>query len=538
METTEVTMTSEWTWWKHGVIYQIYPRSFQDSNGDGIGDLPGIISRLDYLSDTLGIDAIWLSPFYRSPMADFGYDVSDYCDVDPIFGTLDDADALIAACHERGLKLIVDFVPNHSSDQHPWFIESRSSRDNPKRDWYIWRDPKPDGSEPNNWLANFGGRPWTFDAATGQYYLHLFLPEQPDLNWRNPEVRDAMYGAMRFWLERGVDGFRIDVAHFVIKHPEFADNPPAPPGHISGLQARYPYDTQLHVNDVGRPEVHQVFREMRALVDEYPDRYTVGEITEHDPEKWASYYGDGDELHMPFNFSMMHLEWDAAAFRDSVLTIEEAVPDDAWPNYVLSNHDVVRIASRVGKAARTRVAMMMLLTLRGTPTLYYGEELGMPAVAVPEERQQDPWGIREPGQSRDGCRTPMRWVDSRGTGFCNDDVEPWLPVGPIGEISVAAQLEDPVSILNLTRALLALRREEPLLHAGDLEVLDAPEGCFAYRRTLYGAAMTIALNFTETPLEVAVGEGEVVVATGLIRSPEHVGGVLELGPDEGVIIRH
>ena len=396
---------SEWVWWKHGVIYQIYPRSFMDANGDGVGDLRGIIDRLDYLVE-LGVDAIWLSPFYPSPMADFGYDVADYCDVDPIFGTLGDADELIAACHRRDLKLIVDFVPNHTSDQHPWFIEARSSRDNPKRDWYVWRDPKPDGSLPNNWLANFGGRTWTLDEATGQYYLHLFLPEQPDLNWRNSQVREAMDDVLRFWLDRGVDGFRIDVAHMIMKDPALRDNPQAPPGHVSGLQPRMPYDSQIHVNDMAHPDVHEVFRDLRALVDAYPDRYVVGEIAEHDLDVWASYYGDGDELHMPFNFSLMLLPWEASAYRAAVDRVEAVIPSHAWPNHVLGNHDTRRIATRVGSQARARVAMMMLLTLRGTPTMYYGDEIGLVEAVVPPEHIQDPWALREDGQGRDGARTP------------------------------------------------------------------------------------------------------------------------------------
>ncbi|MDJ0960940.1 MAG: alpha-amylase family glycosyl hydrolase [Acidimicrobiia bacterium] len=523
---------SDWTWWKHGVVYQIYPRSFMDSNGDGIGDLRGVIDRLDHVTE-LGVDAIWLSPFYPSPMDDFGYDVADYCDVDTMFGTLDDADALIAACHERDLKLIVDFVPNHTSDQHPWFLESRSSRDNPKRDWYFWRDPKPDGSLPNNWLANFGGRTWAFDEATEQYYLHLFLPSQPDLNWRNPEVKAAMFDVLRFWLDRGVDGFRIDVAHMIMKDPELRDNPPAPPGHVSGIQARMPYDSQLHVNDKSHPDIHQVFREMRNLVDSYPDGYLVGEIAEHDLAKWILFYGDGDELHMPFNFSLMLQPWEAAAYRDVVERIEAAVPDHAWPNYVLGNHDVTRIATRAGTQERARIAMMMLLTLRGTPTLYYGDEIGLTEADIPAERVQDPWALREDGQGRDGCRTPMLWTNAPDGGFGSS--EPWLPLGPLaGTTSVAAQSADPESMLALTKALMALRRTAPALHRGSYRSLDGPAGCYLYERADSADRLVIALNFRSESVTVDLS-GDVVLSTTLDR----VGAVdeLVLGPDEGVIIR-
>jgi glycosidase len=517
------------------VIYQIYPRSFMDANGDGIGDLEGITRRLDHIVD-LGVEAIWLSPFYRSPMADFGYDVSDYCDVDPIFGTLDDFDDLLAACHARGLRLIVDFVPNHTSDQHPWFVESRSSRDNPKRDWYIWRDPKPDGSVPNNWLANFGGTTWTLDEATGQYYLHLFLPEQPDLNWRNLEVREAMYDTLRFWLDRGVDGFRIDVAHMVMKDPELRDNPPAPPGHVSGLHPRMPYDSQLHIHDKAHADVHQVFREIRSLVDERPDRYTVGEISEHDLGVWASYYGQGDELHMPFNFSLMLLPWEAAAYRRAVEAIESVVPGHSWPNYVLGNHDVTRIATRAGSAERARVAMMMLLTLRGTPTLYYGDEIGMPEAEIPADRLQDPWALREEGQGRDGCRTPMLWDAGPDAGFGSPD--PWLPLGPLaGVTSVADQADDPTSMLALTKALLTLRKAEPALHRGPHRSLEGQPGCFVYERSHGEASFVVALNFASEPAVLDDLAGTVVVSTGMDRTGEAVTGTLELGPDEGVVAK-
>ncbi|RPI20325.1 MAG: alpha-amylase, partial [Actinobacteria bacterium] len=359
-------------WWQTAVIYQIYPRSFADADGDGIGDLPGILSRIDYLAHTLQVDAIWLSPFYPSPQKDYGYDVSDYTDVNPEYGTLDDFERLVAASHERGIRVIIDYVPNHSSDRHPWFVESRSSSDNPKRDWYVWRDPAPDGGPPNNWLSLFGGSAWAWDEATGQYYLHSFLEEQPDLNWRNPAVRAAMHDVLRFWLDRGVDGFRIDVAHFIAKDPEFRDNPPAPPDDDQGpFQRLDEYRAQLHPHDKGHPDVHQYFREIRSVLDDYGDRYSVGEIHEFDWQTWAGFYGKGDELHHVFDFSLIHTPWKAPAIRSLIDAQEAAIPDGAWPNHVLGNHDEPRIAFRRGQPA-ARVAAVLLLTTRGTPTLYYG----------------------------------------------------------------------------------------------------------------------------------------------------------------------
>ena len=401
-------------WWREAVFYQVYPRSFQDANGDGVGDLEGVRRRLPYLAETLGVDAVWLSPFYPSPMADFGYDVADYCGVDPLFGDLEDFDRLLAGCHERGLRLIVDLVPNHTSDRHPWFVESRASRHSPKRDWYVWRHPKPGGGPPNNWQAVFGGAAWEWDGATGQYYLHSFLAEQPDLNWRHPEVRAAMVGVMRFWLDRGVDGFRIDVADFVMKDPELGDDPPPGPGRPR---------SRAH------PDIHGVFRDTRLLLDEYePPRVAIGEIHEDDLAVWASYYGSGDELHLPFNFSLLHAPWEAEEVRRRVEALEAALLAGAWPNWVLGNHDEPRLATRFGPGA-ARTAAMLLLTLRGTPTLYYGDELGLPQLEVPPERQQDPFGRRVPGRGRDGCRTPMPWDAGPHAGFCPSGASPMAAAG-------------------------------------------------------------------------------------------------------------
>ena len=426
-------------WWRDAVFYQIYPRSFMDGDGNGTGDLPGITVRLDYLSETLGVDALWISPFYPSPMADFGYDVADYCDVDPIFGTLADFDAMLAAAHERGLKVVIDWVPNHTSDQHPWFVASRSSRDDPKRDWYVWRDAKPDGSPPNNWASIFGGPAWEWDEATGQYYLHSFVKEQPDLDWRNPEVKSAMLDVLRFWLDRGVDGFRMDVIHRIMKDPEERDNPilPGPAG-----KGVWEYAAQEHVHDMTHADIHPVFREIRAVLEEYDgDRVGIGEVDPYPWERWVRFYGDDDELHLPFNFELLYGEWSPDAIRASVGGMEAELPGFAWPTHVLGNHDQPRLATRVGRP-QSRVAALLLLSLRGTPTMYYGDELGMTQVDIPDAEQQDPWGRNVPGHGRDGCRTPMQWDGSAYAGFSS--VAPWLPLnGDWQTHTVAAQLDDP-----------------------------------------------------------------------------------------------
>ncbi len=524
-------------WWQSGVIYQIYPRSFQDSDGDGVGDLAGIEQRLDYLAGVLGVDAVWLSPFYPSPMRDFGYDVADYCAVDPLFGDLSDFDRLLEAAHRRGLEVIVDLVPNHTSDEHPWFRASRSSRDDPKREWYVWADASSDGSPPNNWLAVFGGSAWEWDEATGQYYLHSFLPEQPDLNWRNPEVEAAIHDVMRFWLDRGVDGFRIDVAAFLMKDPQFRDNPVLEAPADTGFKQLAEYDLQHHVHDQGHPDIHGVFRRLRRLVDGYaPPRVTVGEIHDFDFGRWATYYGSGDELHMPFNFSLLYADWDASQFRALVDRMERALPEGAWPNYVLGNHDEPRLASRYGPP-HARVAAMMLLTLRGTPTLYYGDELGLSEVEIPPADARDPWGLRVPGLGRDGCRTPMPWDREPRAGFTEPGVRPWLPLGPgAGDRSVAAQLEDPRSLLNLYRRLLKVRREHPALQTGSYAPLDVPAGCFAYRREEgSGRALVVALNFTDRPMRVpGVGPGRLLLSTELDGDGPIE--TAELRPDEGILV--
>ena len=499
-----------------------------------------MIERLDYLGSTLGVDAIWLSPFFPSPMKDFGYDVSDYCNVEPMFGDLATFDRLVEGAHRRGIKVIIDWVPNHTSDLHPWFVESRSSRTNPKRDWYVWRDPKPDGSLPNNWAADFGGVSWEWDETTRQYYLHSFLKEQPDLNWRNPEVEAAMLDTLRFWMDRGVDGFRIDVAHRIMKDPDLSDNPlvevadsPVP---------RAAYDRQRHVNDRGHPDVHDVFRRIRALLDEYqPARFSVGEIHEYDWSTWASYYGKNlDGLHMPFNFAILETPWTAEGIRALVEKVEDVVPAGAWPNYVLGNHDETRIATRLG-ADQTRIAAMMLLTLRGTPTLYNGDEIGLLEADIPLEQQQDPWGINLPGKGRDGCRTPMQWTSADGAGFTTPGVEPWLPFSnDVGTRNVETLLSDSNSLLGLYRRLLAMRRQERALQVGGYRSLDVGEA-FAYCRDDGQSRLVVALNFTDETQSVegvdALGDGRLLLSTELNREGLVALAGLELRPHEGVIIK-
>jgi glycosidase len=531
---------SEPLWWQTAVIYQIYARSFQDSNGDGVGDLAGITRRLGYVAD-LGVDAVWISPFYTSPMADFGYDVADYTDVDPLFGTLADFDELLATAHHLGLKVIVDMVPNHTSDQHPWFVESRSSTDNPKRDWYVWRDAKPDGAPPNNWLSAFGGLAWDWDEATAQYYLHTFIPEQPDLNWRNPAVVSAMHDVYRFWLDRGVDGFRIDVAQRIMKDPELRDNPPAPAGRVLTFKSMGEYESQLHIHDMAHPDIHDLYRDLREIVDSYESpRVTIGEVHLFDLEEWVGYYGrDLDEMHLPFNFTLLYAPWKGNEIRKRVDALEAALPPGAWPNYVLGNHDESRLATRFGVEA-ARVAAMLLLTLRGTPTLYYGDELGMEQ--VPIENQQDPWAIREPELGRDGCRTPMQWDASATAGFSDADPEHlWLPLGA-GHVerNVASQAAQPDSLLTLYRRLLALRRGLPALHRGDYTPVDqAAEELFVFERTDGDDTIWVVLNFSDRPIRFVherLAEGDPLLATTLGRA-EIDGAALSLAPHEGVIVR-
>ena len=521
-------------WWERGVIYQIYPRSFQDSNGDGIGDIPGIVSRLDYLVD-LGVDAIWLSPHYLSPQEDFGYDVAEYTGVDPMYGTLADFDDLVAEAHRRQLRVIVDFVPNHSSSQHPWFIESTAARTSAKRDWYVWRDPKPDGSLPNNWVSVFGGPAWEKNEKAGQHYLHSFLASQPDLNWRNPELERAMLDVLRFWMDRGVDGFRIDVAQRCMKDPLLRDNPPTTIVDPASYKFNPEWAATQHIYDSADPDIHLLFRKWRSVLDEYPERFSIGEIHEWDWEKWASYYGDGQELHMPFNFAPLTAGADPAKLREIVVSLESVLPDGAWPNWVLGNHDEPRIATRLGWRESGAMAVV-LLTLRGTPTIYYGDEIGMVESEIPSDRQLDPYGRRVPGQGRDGCRTPMQWSAAPDAGFSPPGTEStWLPVHPDYEHhNVATESGDPRSRLAVYRRLLRLRRLHPALHSGDIEVLSSTDGVIAYRRSHpQGQAFVIAANLSDKSAEHRI-EGEIVAGTNHSREASVFDG--HLAPWEAVVV--
>jgi alpha-glucosidase len=496
-------------WWREAVVYQIYPRSFADASGDGVGDLDGLRAHLEYLQ-WLGVDAIWLSPIFRSPMADFGYDVADYCDIDPLFGDLAAFDALLQDAHARGIRVLLDWVPNHTSDRHPWFVESRASRDSPKRSWYRWRDGTPD-RPPNNWPAAFGGGPaWTWDEPTGQWYLHTFLAEQPDLNWDEPAVVEAMHDTLRFWLDRGVDGFRADVVHLIGKDaalPDWAALNPAG-GHLS-IVGSHDYEG-----------THALLRGIRSVLEEYGDRMIVGEVNLTETALVAPYLGEDDELHLAFDFESLGVPWDAVAWRTRIEHVEDVL-GARWPTWVFSNHDQPRARTRLGGSeARARAALLMLLTLRGTPFLYAGEELGLEDAVVPPDRMVDPGG-------RDGCRAPIPWTADAGHGW---PAPPWLPWPPDSAArSVESQRADPGSILQLARAILALRRDSPALRLGTLALLDdAPGGVLAYGREHDGDRRRVWINFGSTPVALQDGWAAELI-TGSAQDA--------LAPDAAVILR-
>lgn len=509
-------------WWQTATVYQIYPRSFADSNGDGIGDLEGIRSRLDHLS-WLGVDAIWLSPIYRSPMADYGYDVADYCDVDPIFGDLAAFDRLLEDVHRRDMRLVLDWVPNHTSDQHPWFLDARSSRDAAKRDWYIWRDPAPGGGVPNNWTASLiDGPAWTFDEATEQYYLHLFLAAQPDLNWANPAVEAAMHDTLRFWLDRGVDGFRADVVQCIGKEPALRDDPPE----LAGLPRCILHDDE---------PTHDLLRNIRSVIDSYAHHpMIVGELALLDPGLVAKYLGD--QLHTAFNFAPIHTIWNAKAWRDVIERTEDAMVHD-WPAWVLANHDVPRFRTRVnsglnaevdsqGTEERARAAMVLLLTLRGSAFLYQGEELGLTDAIVTGDAIRDPDG-------RDGCRAPIPWTTEPEHGW----QQPWLPFAPEAATNnVATLVDDPTSIAHAYRKILALRAQSPALTQGSLTFLDGPADVLGYRRSTSDASFAILVNMADVASEPIAIDGTVVFDAFDATKPAHAfSGVL--APRQAVILR-
>ena len=502
------------TWWRDGVLYQVYPRSFQDSNGDGVGDLEGVASRLDHLA-WLGVTGIWLSPTFPSPNKDWGYDVADYYGVHPELGTAADLDRLLAEAARRDIKVLLDLVPNHSSDQHPWFVDSRSSRGSKHRDWYVWRDPRPGGAPPNNWRSAFGGPAWTLDQSTGQVYLHQFAPEQPDLNWWHDEVRDAFDSILRHWFGRGVAGVRIDTAHLIVKDRLLRDNPPAD-------ETDHPYTRRRGwkpVYTANQPEVHDVLRRWRAVCREYePEPVLVGETYVLDVQQLPPYYGAGDELHLAFNFPFLHAPFRADDLSRIVSETEAVLPAHGWPVWAASNHDVSRFPTRwcAGSEALTRCALVLLLTLRGTPFLYQGDEIGMVDGEVGPAQVLDPAGVR------DVARTPMQWSAGPGGGFTAAGVQPWLPFGDFYARNVAGQMTERDSMLWLTRDLIEVRRRfagQPYLP------VEAPAGCWAWRR---GPDHAVALNLGEAPAMVNLS-GEVLIGTDRGRDGSAFDGRLEGG---------
>lgn len=532
--------TADPLWWQDGAVYHIYLRSFADSNDDGLGDIPGLIAHLDHLNgtpDSLGVDAIWLSPCFPSPDKDFGYDVADYRTIDPRYGTMRDFHRLIDEAHQRGIRVLLDLVFNHTSDQHPWFLESRSSRHSARRDWYIWRDAKPGRRPPNNWQSVFGGRAWEWDETTQQYYYHMFLKEQPDLNWRNPAVRRELMDTVRFWLDLGVDGFRLDVFSAWFKHADFPDNPPR-----LGLRG---FDRQRHLYDVNQPEMFEALAELRAILDSYPERAAVGELFGDGPALAASYCGR-EKLHLVFNFAFTHCPWDPARFQQAIEAWDAAVPADGWPCYVLSNHDLSRHASRYGGRhpdAVARVAAAMLLTLRGTPFIYYGEEIGMQDLPLRRNQILDPPGRRYWPfyKGRDPARGPMQWDGSPNAGFSR--ARPWLPTHPDCRTrNVAAQRQDQHSVLSFYRALLRLRAGSIALRRGAFQpLIRRPRQALAYLRTAPEETALVALNFTPAPLrlrlDLAPASSNWELRLSSLASPQAKvrGQEIDIGPHEAAV---
>jgi len=518
-------------WWRHGVLYQVYPRSFQDSDGDGVGDLRGVIDRLDHL-EWLGVDGLWLNPTFPSPNADWGYDVADFKGVHPDLGTLADLDELIARAEERGIRVLLDLVPNHTSDEHPWFVDSRSSREAAHRHWYVWRDGRADGEPPNNWRSAFGGSAWTRDDRTGQWYLHNFAPKQPDLDWWQPEVRDAFDGIMTWWYDRGIAGFRIDVAHGIIKDRELRDNPAATAEDAENWR-RVGQRPEFSMN---REEVHDVIARWREVAEARDDKpILVGETWVLDLDRLASFYGQGgDELHLAFNFVFLLATFDAGTLAPIVARTDELLQGEAWPVWTISNHDLTRAPTRWARDDEdaARAALVMLLTLRGTPVLYYGDEIGMRETDVPHHRVMDPAVAQGARATRDGARTPMTWTAQDGGGFTHPGVEPWLPFGDL-QRNVADQREDRGSMLHLCRDVIALRRAQPDLVEGAYVPLEAPEGAWAFRR---GEGHAVALNLTARPRAVEGLRGEVVLSSRRAREGERVDGRVELEPWDALVI--
>jgi alpha-glucosidase len=520
-------------WWHGGVFYQIYPRSFADSNNDGAGDVPGIISRLDYLAE-LGIAGIWLSPVTVSPNRDWGYDVADYCDIDPDFGTLDDLATLIAEGGRRGIRILLDLVPNHTSDQHPWFIDARSGRDAAHRDWYVWADPSPDGGPPNNWVSVFGGSAWELDPASGQYFLHNFEMQQPDLNWWSDEVRNAFDDIVRFWWDRGVAGFRIDVCNMMIKDAELRDNPPATEAdpldqQFMGVRAVYNTD---------RPEAHDILQRWRAISDEYdPHRLLIGETNVEQLPVLMQFYGNGrNELHGGFNFVFINAPLEAESMRAVVEEVEATLPAGAWPIWTGSNHDVSRLATRWagGDLAKVRCALLILLGLRGTPFLYQGDEIGLPDGPIEKADLLDAVGVRywPYYKGRDAERTPMPWANTPGGGFTAAGVRTWLPMADPARCNVADQEEDADSVLAFTRRVIARRTHRDDLAIGAYRSLSSPESTWVFAR---GSTTVVALNMSDSPKEITGLSGSITVATDRTLEATAVNGVVTMAPWSGLV---
>ncbi len=520
-------------WWHGGVFYQIYPRSYADSNGDGIGDLPGIISKLDHLAG-LGITGVWLSPVTCSPNRDWGYDVSNYRDIDPSFGTLEDLDHLVREGAARGIRILMDLVPNHTSNQHAWFVDAQSGRDSAHRDYYVWADPKPDGSPPNNWVSIFGGPAWELDEASGQFYLHNFEAQQPDLNWWSDDVRREFDDIVRFWWDRGVAGFRIDVCNMMIKDKELRDNPPATeddPIEQQFMGVRYVYNSD-------RPEAHDILRHWRTIADTYePQRLLIGETNVETLERLSLFYGDGhNELHGGFNFQFMHAPLEAAKMREVVEGTEALLPEGSWPTWHGSNHDFSRLATRWagGDPAKVKVALLILLTLRGTPFLYAGDEIGLPDADLPKERLLDPIGVRfYPYAGRDGERTPMVWDGGPNGGFSEPGVRTWLPMTDPGACNVADQVGDPTSVLECCRRFIAARTASDDLAVGSYTSLPSPAETWVYRR---GEATTVLLNMSDGPVSFPGVRGSVRVATDHALEGRPVADGLELTAWSGAVV--
>jgi alpha-glucosidase len=529
-------------WFRGAVAYQIYPRSFYDANNDGVGDLRGIIEKLDYLAgsnNSLGVDVIWLSPFYTSPMADFGYDISNYLDVDPIFGKLSDFKELVREAHDRDIKVLIDLVANHTSDEHPWFIESKSSRHNSKRDWYIWKDAAKDGGLPNDWLSVFGGPAWQYDEQTGQYYLHSFARKQPDLNWDNPDVRHAFKVIMKFWLELGVDGFRADAVYWLSKDKHLRDDPPKnhAPTHL--VRDVPEYNRLDHENSRNGPHLFDYLKEMTDVLKDYKDTFMVIEAypeVGQENSEYSRFYSSIDTSRAaPFNMESIYVNWNAQSYSSFIDDFQAILRPDDLPIYTLGNHDKPRLASRIGKPSLP-VAAVMLLSLPGMPFIYYGEEIGMSDVNIPGKQQNDPMSLA--GQGRDSVRTPMQWTSEPNAGFSK--AEPWLPVSDgYRSLSVLKQLNDDNSLLNLYRRLIKLRKNSlPLLY-GDYRGIELEEGIMAFTRSYGGQLMIVILNFTDKPKKLLhdLLIGEVVLASNADHNGLYINKALTLEPHEGLIIQ-